>query len=89
MSTVAVSPLRQRMIEDVNARKLRAGTQRSHIHGCKQFAAFLKRSPDTATSEDIRSQCSALIAVCEAQRSPCLLRYTGNMRPLHSTTDFS
>ena len=34
--------------------KLRAGTQRGYIGSCKQFAAFLKRSPDTATSEDIR-----------------------------------
>ena len=45
MSTVTVSPLRQRMIEDMNARKLCAGTQRGHIHSCKRFAAFLKRSP--------------------------------------------
>ena len=45
MSTVTVSPLRQRMIEDMDARKLSAGTQRGHIHSCKRFAAFLKRSP--------------------------------------------
>src|SRR6266480_2604694 len=25
-----------------------------HIHSCKRFAAFLNRSPDTATTEDIR-----------------------------------
>ena len=50
----AISPLRQRMIEDMNARKLGAGTQRGHIRSCKQFAAFLKRSLDTATAEDIR-----------------------------------
>ncbi len=31
MSTPTVSPLRQRMIEDMNARKLCAGTQRGHI----------------------------------------------------------
>src|SRR5499425_640795 len=54
MSTDTVSSLRQRMIEDMNARKLCDGTQRGHIRSCKQFAAFLKRSPDTATSEDIR-----------------------------------
>jgi Phage integrase, N-terminal SAM-like domain len=54
MSTVTISPLRQRMIEDMNARKLCAGTQRGHIHSCKRFAAFLKQSPDTATAEDIR-----------------------------------
>ena len=54
MSTESVSPLRQRMIEDMNARKLCTGTQRGHIRSCKRFAAFLKRSPDTATAEDIR-----------------------------------
>src|SRR6201997_490574 len=54
MSTDAVTPLRQRMIEDMNARKLCAGTQRAHVQSCKRFARFLKRSPDTATSEDIR-----------------------------------
>ena len=54
MSPVTVSPLRQRMIEDMNARKLCAATQRGHIHSCKRLAAFLKRSPDTATAEDIR-----------------------------------
>ena len=54
MTTEAITPLRQRMIEDMNARKLCAGTQRGHIRSCKRFAAFLKRSPDTATLEDIR-----------------------------------
>ena len=54
MSTVTVGPLRQRMIEDMNARKLCAGTQRGHIRSCERFATFLKRSPDTATAEDIR-----------------------------------
>src|SRR6202165_3561443 len=54
MSTEAISPLRQRMLEDMSSRKLGAHTQRSHIYSCKRFAAFLKRSPDTATAEDIR-----------------------------------
>src|SRR6202049_4882116 len=54
MSTEAISPLRQRMIEDMTSRQLGAHTQRSHIYSCKRFAAFLKRSPDTATAEDIR-----------------------------------
>jgi hypothetical protein len=52
--TEAVSALRQRMIEDMNSRKLCAGAQRGHIRSCKRFAAFLERSPDTATLEDIR-----------------------------------
>ena len=54
MSTRPVSSLRQRMIEDMNSRKLGPHTQRSHIYSGKRFAAFLKRSPDTATAEDIR-----------------------------------
>src|SRR6266581_1139108 len=60
MTTEAITPLRQRMIEDMKARKLCAGTQRGHILSCKRFAAFLKRSPDTATLEDIRRVPAAL-----------------------------
>ena len=54
MSIDVVSPLRQRMIEDMAARKLSAGTQRLHISSCRRFAAFLRRSPETATVEDVR-----------------------------------
>lgn len=54
MSTITISPLRQRMIEDMNARKLNPHTQRGHIASCKRFAAYLKRSPDTATADDVR-----------------------------------
>jgi len=44
MSTdTTVSPLRQRMIEDMAARKLGRHAQRSHIHSCRRFAAFLGR----------------------------------------------
>jgi site-specific recombinase XerD len=54
MTTEAITPLRQRMIEDMNARKLGVHSQRSHIYSCKLFAAFLKRSPESASCEDIR-----------------------------------
>jgi integrase/recombinase XerD len=54
MSTGAITALRQRMIEDMNARKLGAHSQRSYIHSCRRFAAFLKRSPDTAAPDDVR-----------------------------------
>jgi integrase/recombinase XerD len=52
--TNTISPLRQRMIEDMAARKLNPHTQRSHIYSCKRFAAWLKRSPDTATPDEVR-----------------------------------
>ena len=48
------SPLRQRMIEDMIARRLVPGTQVGHIRACKRFAAWLKRSPETATADDLR-----------------------------------
>jgi len=54
MSTDTISPLRLRMIEDMNARKLSGGTQKGHIRSCRRFAAFLGRSPETATPEDVR-----------------------------------
>ena len=49
-----VSPLRQRMIEDMTTRGLGQQSQRGHIRACKRFAAYLKRSPETATAEDVR-----------------------------------
>jgi hypothetical protein len=56
MSTdTIVTALRQRMIEDMTARKLGPHSQRSHIHSCRRFAAFLKRSPDTATADGVRA----------------------------------
>ena len=51
--TNTVSPLRQHMIEHMAARKLDPHNQRSHIHSCKRFAAWLKRSPDTATPDEV------------------------------------
>jgi integrase/recombinase XerD len=48
------TPLRQRMIEDMAARNLNRHTQRSHLSSCKRFAAWLKRSPDTATADEVR-----------------------------------
>ena len=53
-TTTIISPLRQRMIEDMNARKLGLHSQKSHIHSCRRFAAYLKRSPDTASADDVR-----------------------------------
>src|SRR5216684_8399624 len=79
MSTDTVSPLRQRMIEDMNARKLCAGTQRGHIRGCKRFAAFLKRSPETATAEDIRQfqlhLAEASLSICTRNQTMTGLRF--------------
>jgi len=50
----AISPLRQRMIEDMCLRKLSEKTQSGYIRWVKHFTRFLGRSPDTATAEDLR-----------------------------------
>jgi len=54
VTTPAISPLRQRMIEDMAIRKFAAKTQHDYVQRVKDFAAFLGRSPDTAESEDVR-----------------------------------
>jgi hypothetical protein len=41
--TNTVSPLRQRVIEDMTARKLNPHTQRSHIYSCKRDRARAAR----------------------------------------------
>jgi integrase/recombinase XerD len=53
-STPTISPLRQRMIDDMRMRKLSPKTQASYIRVVKRFAGFLGRSPDTASVEDLR-----------------------------------
>ncbi|MCW5657104.1 MAG: site-specific integrase [Burkholderiaceae bacterium] len=53
--TPNVSPLRQRMIDDMRMRKLNGRTQIGYIRAVRRLAAFLKRSPDTATAEELRS----------------------------------
>ena len=54
MSEKPISPLRQRMIDDMTARRFKEKVQKDYVRHVRTFAAFLGRSPDTATSEDLR-----------------------------------
>ena len=54
-TTRAGTPLRQRMLEDMRMRKLEPRTQEGYIRAVRKLTAFLKRSPDTATVEDLRN----------------------------------
>ena len=49
-----VSPLRARMIEDMTVRGFNEHTRRDYVRHVRSFAAFIGRSPDTATAEDLR-----------------------------------
>ena len=53
-SSQTVSPLRQRMIEDTRLRKLEPKTQSAYVRAVRKLAAFIGRSPDTASAEDLR-----------------------------------
>jgi integrase/recombinase XerD len=53
--TTNVSPLRQRMIDDMRMRQFNGKTQLHYIRAVRRLAAYLKRSPDTATAEDLRA----------------------------------
>ncbi len=54
MTDKTISPLRQPMIEDMTVRGFTASTQRGYIAAVRNFTAFLGRSPDQATAEDLR-----------------------------------
>ena len=49
-----ITPLRQRMQQDMVMRGLGPHTQHDYIRHVRRFAAFLGRTPDTATAQDIR-----------------------------------
>ena len=51
----AVSPLRQRMLEDMRMRRLAPKTQTAYIRAVRRLAGYLHRPPDTATIEDLRN----------------------------------
>ena len=54
MTDKAISPLRRRMIEDMTVRRLAPKTQASYIRAVRDFTLFLGRSPDQASTEDLR-----------------------------------
>ena len=54
LSNRRISPLRARMIEDMIVRGFSEKTRSDYIRNVRMFAAFIGRSPDTATAEDLR-----------------------------------
>ena len=54
VSISAITPLRQRLIDDMEVRRFSRETQRNYIRDIGRFATYLRRSPDTATAEEVR-----------------------------------
>ena len=66
----AISPLRQRMIDDMRMCKLSPKTQLQYIGAVRKLTGFVGRSPDTVTVEDLRRyQCTWSITVPRRSRS--------------------
>ena len=63
-----ISPLRQRMIDDMTARRFKEKVQKDYVRHVRTFAAFLGRLPDTATSEDLRRRLPPLAQQFEQSR---------------------
>jgi site-specific recombinase XerD len=53
--TREISPLRQRMLEDMRLRKLAPHTQAGYVRAVRKLAGYLRRPPDTATVEDLHN----------------------------------
>jgi integrase/recombinase XerD len=49
-----VSPLRQRMIDDMTIRNMSLNTQKAYIRAVKNFGIYFRKSPDKLSFEDVR-----------------------------------
>jgi integrase/recombinase XerD len=52
--TKQVSPLRQRMIDDMAMRNMSPATQGAYVRAVRNLSRFLRRSPDELTFDDVR-----------------------------------
>src|SRR5690349_4629455 len=52
---LAVSPLRQRMLDDMRMRKFGEKTQLDYVRAVGNLTKYLGRAPDTASVEDLRN----------------------------------
>jgi hypothetical protein len=68
-----ISPLRQRLIDDMNMRRFSPETQRNYLRDIGRLATFLGRSPDTATADLARR----LIQLSHPRRLPVVLSREG------------
>jgi integrase/recombinase XerD len=71
--TPIISPLRQRMLDDMRMRKLAPKTQSAYLRAVQRLAGFLGRSPSSATAEDLRRFQLSLV---DAGSSPIVLNAT-------------
>ena len=69
--TEQVSPLRQRMIEDMTIRNMSLNTQKAYIRAVKNFSLHFGKSPDKLTFENVREYQLHLVSRGPASRNHC------------------
>ena len=52
--SIQVTPLRQRMIDDMTIRNMSPLTQKSYVRAVKNFSKFFQQSPEKLTFEHVR-----------------------------------
>src|SRR4029434_5495391 len=70
--TKPISPLRQRMIDDMTMRNLSPSTQETYIRAVAQFSTFHWRSPDTLGVEHLREYHLHLVSRGLSANSICV-----------------
>ena len=74
-----MSPLRQRMIEDLTIRNLSPETQRSYVHHVAKFSRFFGRSPEKLGYEEVRAYQAHLVTLRVSwgalNQTVCALRF--------------
>ena len=68
--TATVSPLRQRMTDDMRMRKFEPKTQAAYLRAFTKLGTFLKHSPDTATADDFGERAGQRGASVPQARDP-------------------
>ena len=78
-----ITPLRQRMLDDMRLRTMADGTCRSYVRSVAGFSAFHGRSPDQLTLEDVRDYQLHLVA--RGLKASSICQIMGALRFAHST----
>ncbi len=68
-----VTPLRQRMLDDMTLRNMAASTRKTYVHAVASFSAFHGRSPNQLSLEDVRDYQLRLVARGLKASSICLI----------------
>src|SRR5215813_8108327 len=79
-----ISPLRQRMIDDMTMRNLSPSSQETYIRAVAQFSAFHRRSPDKLGVEHLREYQLHLVSRGITTNSICVKM--GALRFFYGTT---